>query len=163
MSQSFNLGNLLKQAGTGGADDCPTGECTIEVVSAEDVNSGNGKPMLKLKTRIVDGPYAGRTVFDNVVLTEDNPDAMVFFFAKLDALGLADPELLGQCAGTLKPLALAAPGRRARVNLVPREWPKSSGRFRPNVDSYLGRAEGGSVADDELPGGDAPADGDFGF
>lgn len=66
----------------------PAGEYGVVVTEATAVESKNGKPMIKVKLRVQDGAHAGRVVFNNFVVSTDNPTALGFFFRNMKAFGL---------------------------------------------------------------------------
>lgn len=68
-------------------DPLPDGDYNFVVAECKAATSASGKAMLKIKAQVSDGPHAKRLVWDNLVLTTDNPKALGFFFSKLAALG----------------------------------------------------------------------------
>ncbi len=52
-------------------DPVPVGTYDARIAECELVTSSTGKPMLKVTWEITDGEFAGRKLFDNVVLTVD--------------------------------------------------------------------------------------------
>lgn len=84
---TINWDELAKQAAAA-FDPIPTGEYAGTVTEASAVSASNGKPMIKVKVKINGGPHDGRLVFNNFVISADNPNAMGFFFRHMKALGL---------------------------------------------------------------------------
>lgn len=82
-----NFGQLLKDAG-GSFQPLPKGEYDAIVATSEAKESSTGKLMFALTYKIVGGPYNGRTVYNNVTLTVDNPNALRMFFLNMKAMGL---------------------------------------------------------------------------
>lgn len=122
---------LLKSAQAGAAV-IPDGPVTVTVETADAVVASSGKDMLKVKARVVGGPHANRAITNNFVLTEDNPNALRFFFAQMAAFGLDANFFLGS-NGSLEPAARALPGRSAIYELGHREWPAGSGQLQNQV------------------------------
>ena len=71
------------------ADQPPApGNHPVVCETAEWATTANGKPMIKLRHRITAGSDANKAVFDQLVVSKDNPRAMAIFFQKLRAFGL---------------------------------------------------------------------------
>lgn len=66
----------------------PDGVYDFVVKKAEHKKTQNGKDMYKIGAAVESGPYAGRYVWDNLVVSPENPKAMGMFFMKMKALGL---------------------------------------------------------------------------
>jgi hypothetical protein len=69
------------------------------------------KPLLKLRGKIVGGPYDGETVWNQMTLTQDNDVAVKIFLRHLDAYGL-DRQYLSQ-GPSMDQIAAALVGRQA--------------------------------------------------
>lgn len=66
----------------------PDGEYIAIVSEATATESSTGKPMLKLKLSIVEGPYRDRKVFSQLTLSVENPFAIQKWYQNLAAFGL---------------------------------------------------------------------------
>ena len=87
---TLNWGDLIKEAGdtAGGFDPLPDGDYDLQIVEATAAVSQSGKTMFKVKAQVQTGAHAKRLVWDNLVVSTDNPTALGIFFRKMNALGL---------------------------------------------------------------------------
>ncbi len=119
---TYDFKKLLQDAKAGGA--WPLGDYDFEVADANVKVSGNGSgnEMLVTKLRCLVGPYAGKHITNNFVLTIDNPTALGIFFRHMAAFGLDDNFFAQIGEGNLAPAAQALKGRRARITIGHRQW-----------------------------------------
>lgn len=131
---TIDFNKALADAKSASFEAMPNGDYNIEVVTAESVISSTGRPMLKCKFKVIDGPYTNRPVMTNIVLVIDNPNALSMFFRNMKAFGLDEAFFtqMGQM-GSLEPVAGALLGRRAQVTLGTRQW---QGEDRNEVTAY---------------------------
>lgn len=80
--------NALMQEGGGSFEPLPEGQYDVEVGSAEHKPSSTGKDMWVVVFRVLVGPHAGRTVYNNFTLSPGNANALRFFFTHMNVLGL---------------------------------------------------------------------------
>jgi hypothetical protein len=66
----------------------PDGDYTVIVTSAEATTASTGKPMIKLKLAIAEGPKKDRTLFTQFVLAAESPFALQRWFANLACFSL---------------------------------------------------------------------------
>lgn len=66
----------------------PDGDYNVVITEAEATKSSNGKPMWKIKFRVMDGPKKDRILFMNQTLSAENPFALRIFFQQMAAFGL---------------------------------------------------------------------------
>lgn len=89
---TINWADLVKQAGDAGGstsyEPLPDGDYELKVIQAEATMTKTGKVMFKVTNEVQGGPYAKRRVWDQLVVTDDNPKAMNMFFMKASAMGL---------------------------------------------------------------------------
>lgn len=86
---SMNWSDLIGSAEEGGGFDVvPAGDYLAKVVEASALDATTGKPMVKAKFQIIEGAFATRLVWNNFVLTKDNPNALKWFFRHMAAFGL---------------------------------------------------------------------------
>jgi hypothetical protein len=86
---SINWNDLVKEAGeTSNYEPLPDGDYELKVTEAKATTTQTGKTMFKLTTEVISGPHAKRRVWDNLVITTDNPKALGMFFMKMTVLGL---------------------------------------------------------------------------
>ena len=92
MTSTVNWADLVQQAGDAATssnyEPLPDGDYELKVVDAQATTSASGKPMFKVTTEVQGGAYAKRRVWDQLVVTADNPKAMNMFFMKAGAMGL---------------------------------------------------------------------------
>jgi hypothetical protein len=89
---TINWADLVKQAGDAGGsanyEPLPDGDYELKVIQAEAKTTSTGKVMFKVTNEVQGGPFAKRRVWDQLVVTTDNPKAMNMFFMKASAMGL---------------------------------------------------------------------------
>jgi hypothetical protein len=89
---TINWADLVKQAGDAGSstnyEPLPEGDYELKVVDAQATTTSTGKVMFKVTNEVQGGPYNKRRVWDQLVVTTDNPKAMNMFFMKANAMGL---------------------------------------------------------------------------
>jgi hypothetical protein len=142
---------LMDQAGSG-FEPVPDNIYEVTITKSEAKVSQNGRPMVVVTMTIESGPYAGKKLFNNFVLTMENPDALAFFFGHMKALGL-DSSFFGQLQGSIEDslgsVAAALMNRRCRVSTGQRSW---NGQMRNNVLNVMPPLPGAGPL-----GGQAPA------
>jgi hypothetical protein len=89
---TINWADLVKQAGDAGGntnyEPLPDGDYELKVIDAKATTTQTGKTMFKITNEVQGGPFAKRRVWDQLVVTTDNPKAMNMFFMKVTAMGL---------------------------------------------------------------------------
>jgi hypothetical protein len=86
---TLNWGDLVKDAGeVGSYDPLPDGDYELQIIEAVAKVSQSGKTMFAVKAQVQVGAHAKRLVWDNLVVSSDNPTALGIFFRKMNALGL---------------------------------------------------------------------------
>lgn len=87
---TLNWAELIKSAGdvSSNYEALPDGEYDLTVVEATAKVTTSGKTMFSLKTQVTGGPYNNRLVWDNLVISPENENALKIFFAKMGALGI---------------------------------------------------------------------------
>jgi hypothetical protein len=146
VSQSINWGELLEQSG-GAFEPLPKGTYDVYVDTAEATKSSTDKVMFKVRFKVEGGPYAGRTVYNNITLTTDNPNALRMFFLNMKAMGL-DQSYFAENPHP-DTVAAALVGQRATVSV---DHGIYHGQMRENVKSLMPRAGGISAAGIISPG-----------
>jgi len=117
----------------------PIGDYDIEIIKSDAVRSGNDKPMIKVQGRVLSGPYEKRQIFNNFVLSTDNPNAMAIFFRHMKCMGLDDSFFasMGQ-NGDMATVASALVGRRSRWTLGIRQWQGEDRNEVKGIKPYTG-------------------------
>lgn len=119
MSEAFDWNDLIGESETA-FEPLPEGEYAMVVEKAEAVKTQKGKDMIKVVFRVEVGPHAGKTVFNNFVVSPENNKAIAFFLRHMGALGISldyfktNPKMT-QVAHDLL-------GKRATVKLSIRTW-----------------------------------------
>lgn len=117
---SFSWGDLQQAADDAGFGVIPAGEYEAVVKTAEHKKTGTGKDKIAIRFSITSGPEAGKSVFNDFVISPDNGTALGFFFRHMKALGLgpdyfvSNPDL-GKVASDLV-------GRNCVVVVGIRQW-----------------------------------------
>jgi hypothetical protein len=140
MTQPVNWGQLVEQAG-GDFEPLPKGDYDVRVDSAEATTSSTGKMMFKLKFKVVGGPNNGRTLFNNITLSTDNPNALRMFFMNMKAFGL-DPAFFNQNPGP-DTVAAGMVGKEVRVKVDHQTY---NGQLRENIKQMLPPMGGATAA-----------------
>lgn len=132
---SIDFTKALQDAKSVSYEALPINDYNIEVIEAVATTASTGKPMIKSKFQVLDGPYTNRKVFHNFTLSLDNPNAVAIFFRQMKAFGLNEQFFAGLgAAGGLEPVAMNLVGKRARVKLGHKPW---AGETRNNVENIL--------------------------
>lgn len=148
---SVNWGELM----AGGAAEfqpVPKGNYDVFVDAAEPKQSTTGKLMFALKYKIESGPQAGRTVFNNITLTTDNPNALRFFFLNMKAMNITQEFFAQNPSPSV--IAQALIGQHCRIEVDHRPY---QGQMRENVKSIM--PAGGTFAGGAITGPSAPISG----
>lgn len=129
---TLNWADLRKAAGEATIDAVPAGEYDVIVESGTVKPTSSGKDSIAVKFKIESGPRAGGGIFNNFVLSPENPNALKFFFQHMSALGLGDEYFAAN--PPLERVAADLTGRRCRVKVSIREWNDTK---RNQVDMVL--------------------------
>ena len=121
---SSSFGNLVQKAQEAGAgfDLLPDGPYIAKIIESEFKHSANGKPQIKTRWEVVQGPHAGfKGLWNHFTLTIDNPNAVAIFFRQLKALGITQ-EFLDALAEldnetAVKHIAGALEGKAAAIKV----------------------------------------------
>jgi hypothetical protein len=127
----------------------PDGLYDVVVESAKKAKTSNQKDMVVAVFKVINGPYTGSTVWNNFVISTDNPNALGFFFEHMATLG-ATSDFFAQIPPPPEGLDYVANkiiGTHATITVSSREW---GGSMRNQVDAVKPYA--GSVAVAPAPG-----------
>lgn len=148
---SINWGQMLEASG-GAFEPLPKGTYNVAVKSAEATKTATEKLMFKVIFMIDGGPYNGRTMYHNIVVSPENPNAMRMFFLNMKAFGM-DAEYFST-EPLPEQIAAALIGRPATVVIDHRLY---QNQWRENVKTLMPRAGGpvniGAMAGVPAPGG----------
>lgn len=138
---SVSWGDLQKAAGEAGFDPVPAGPYDVIVDSATAKKAGTGKDMITCQFRVQGGPYDGKIIFNQFVLSPENPNALAFFFRHMAAMGLGEAYFASN--PQLERVAADLQGRACRITVSVREW---NDTMRNQVDAVAAPAGGPRAA-----------------
>lgn len=143
MSEEINFADLLNQAEKSGFSfsALPASEYDTKILSAEVRQTGTGKNKIVVRFEVTAGPYQGRNIFNDFVLTTANSNAMVIFFRQMAAMGL-DSKYFSRNP-SLQQVAQDLVGREQRLRLGIRNW---QGVDRNSVLQIIPAGGGAQVA-----------------
>lgn len=141
----FNFADAYQQNSDALAGDVlPEGEYTIVVKSAKAVETTSGKAAIRMQLEVAEGPYAGRTLPDQLTWSPESDVAMRIFSQSLAVLGASNEWIVTtQADGDM--IAARVTGAKATVGVKISEW---NGQDRNNVN-YKKRL--GNVKAEEAP------------
>lgn len=116
----FSWSDLQQAADDAGFAIVPAGEYEATVKTAEHKKTGTGKDKIAVRFSITGGPSAGKSVFNDFVISPDNGTALGFFFRHMKALGFG-PEYFA-AKPSLDKLAGDLVGKNCVVVVGIRQW-----------------------------------------
>jgi hypothetical protein len=140
----LNWGEIVAEAGEAtGFDPLPAGDYDLMVLEATTkLTQKDSKTMFSIKTQVQNGPFKGRLIWDNLVVSPENATALGFFFAKMAALGLSR-EFFTQNSPTNEQIERAITGRQFRAAVKQRAY---NGSTTNNIDRYYVPQAGAPIA-----------------
>ncbi len=150
---SLNWADLINEAGDVGYEPLPDGDYDLTVVEASAKVTQTGKTMFALKAQVLTGAHAKRLVWDNLVVSTDNPNALAIFFRKMGALGLGREFFAASPSNAQIEQAIV--GRQFRAQIGSRTW---QGQKKNEIKAYYSinpQAAAASAA--QAPAAPAPA------
>ena len=139
----LNWNELLQAADSSGGGDyapIPEGVYELKIVESVPTMSSTGKVMFKVKSEVQSGPHARRLVWDNIVISPENPKSMNIFFLQMGSLGLSR-EYFSQEPNNDQ-IASAMKDRIFRGQIGIRQW---NGKDSNEINRYM------SMASDSVP------------
>lgn len=98
---------------SGGFEAIPKGPYNVVVQEADkQVSQNTGADMIKVRVQVTDGPYANRVLYNYIVFTKGNPQAMRLTLERLAAFGVTR-ELIATQKPSIPEIAELLVGRRA--------------------------------------------------
>lgn len=143
---------LENAAESGGFEPIPDGTYNVVADRVNNKKTSNGKQMYAVMFKIEDGPYKGRTVWANLVISPESPNALGIFFRHMKALGL-DSEYFSNNPLPEK-VANDIHGRRASITVGTRKW---NNQDRNEVTNISPPADGKQVDKSNASTPDWPA------
>lgn len=129
--EQINWQDLLEQADKAGTPPQAGVPLTCRCEASKWKSASTGKVGFNLRWKVIAGPDEGKTFFDNLWVSEDNPTAMLMTFNKMRAIGV-DPASLPQVPVEQQPNLFV--GRMANIIVsTDREWGNAK---QIDVDSY---------------------------
>jgi hypothetical protein len=129
---TLNWGELIKEAGdVGSYEPLPDGDYDLAVLEATAKTTQSGKTMFAIKAQVETGAHAKRLVWDNLVITTDNPSALGIFFRKMNALGMKKEYF--DTNPTNAQIEQALVGRQFRGQIGSRTW---NGNKKNEIKNY---------------------------
>ncbi len=152
---SISWSDLIKNS-AGSFDPLPNGDYDVICVSAEAAQSSTGKAMIKGKFRVQGGPHDGRHIWNQFVISPENPNALSFFFQHMKVFGM-DTDFFTQMPPVNPNLGADDPSlQRIAATMVNR-----AARFTLRQETWLGQVRNvvKAIKPSLAPGGGAPAAG----
>lgn len=131
---SLSWDDLVKDAGDiASFEPLPEGDYDFEVKEAKATTTKTGKKMYSTTNKVVGGAYNNRQVWDNLVISPDNPNALSMFFGKMAALGLT-VDYFKSTKPSDEQVCAALRGRRFRAKVGQRTY---NGEKRNEISKYF--------------------------
>lgn len=113
----------------------PTGPYNVVVQEAEKQTSKAGNDMIRVRVQVTDGPYANRVLFNYIVFSQGNPNAMRMTLERLAAFGVTR-ETIATTKPSISQIADMLVGRKAIAKVDVQKEGEYAGRneikgFRP--------------------------------
>lgn len=144
---SLNWSDLIKEAGeTNSYEPIPDGDYNFTVLEGVAKVTQSGKTMFSLKAQVEGGPHNKRLVWDNLVISPDNPTALGIFFRKMTAMGL-NKDFFDRNP-TNAQIEQALVGRKFRGQVGSRTY---NGNKRNEIKNYYPVATAASASAPEAP------------
>jgi hypothetical protein len=124
------------------ADDVllPDGDYTVIVTDAQAVTSSTGKPMIKVKFAVAEGPKKDRPLWSQLTLSPENPMALRMWFTQLAAFGLGAEFFATK--PSMEGVAAALKSRGVVVTVGRREF---AGSDRNNIEKIVAYVPSGPI------------------
>lgn len=142
---SINWADLVKDAGeptSGSYEPLPDGDYDLKVIEVKSTVSASGKTMFKLTTEVQGGAYNKRRIWDNLVVSPENKNALNIFFGKLAALGVPREFFFNNPSNAQ--IEASIDGKSFRAKVGSRTW---NGDKRNEITKYyINPAAGAAVS-----------------
>lgn len=124
--------NTLMKDAQGQAQPVPVGMYNVIVKTAQSAMSSTGKPMIRVKYMIEDGPHMGRHISTQFVISRENGTALGIFFRQMDAHGFDSNFFAAN--PSFEQLAANMEGRRVQIKAGHNTY---QGVTRNSVDNVM--------------------------
>ena len=99
-------------------DPLPPGNYNVAIENVEVKSTQTQKTMFVITMKVIDGPHAGRRIWNNMVVSPESPKAMGFFFKDMAVLGADDAFFdANPDEGTITAKVMACPGVAITVRM----------------------------------------------
>lgn len=130
---TVNWSELITEAETSGnLVPVPPGEYDCVVETAQNVTSQSGKVMFKAKFRVIAGPHATRTIYNNFTVSPESAGALKFFFQHMAIFGL-DKNFFAQNPDPSY-VAQMLVGKQCKLKIEHRQW---NGQTQEDVKAVM--------------------------
>ena len=126
---------------TGGFEVLPPGKYPVKVIEREVVKASTGSSMIKVVSKITEGPYENRQLWTNLVFKLDSKGATRMLILKLNGLGVTK-EWLSTNAADIHDIAKKLDGAAAIADVGQSVW---EGQTRNEVKMFHPIGGGRSV------------------
>jgi len=141
---SINWADLVKDAGettSGNYEPLPDGDYVLKVIEVKSTVSASGKTMFKLTTEVQGGAYNKRRIWDNLVVSPENKNALAIFFSKMAALGVPREFFFNNPSNAQ--IEASVDGKLFRAKVGTRTW---NGDKRNEITKYYVSTAGAAVS-----------------
>lgn len=141
---SINWADLVKDAGdtaSGNYEPLPDGDYDLKVIEVKSTVTASGKTMFKLTTEVQGGAYNKRRIWDNLVVSPENKNALAIFFGKMAALGV--PREYFNNNPSNAQIEASLDGKSFRAKVGSRTW---NGDKRNEITKYYIGTAGAAVS-----------------
>jgi Protein of unknown function (DUF669) len=138
---SVNWSDLKTTADDAGFEPLPANDYDVVIDTAAAKQASSGKNMISVQFKVESGPYQGRSLWNQFVISPENANALAFFFRHMAALGLNSEYFKAE--PPLERVAADLIGRRCMVKVSIRQW---QGQDRNQVDAVAPPAGGPGAA-----------------
>ena len=141
---SINWADLVKDAGettSGNYEPLPDGDYDLKVIEVKSTVTASGKTMFKLTTEVQGGAYNKRRIWDNLVVSPENKNALAIFFSKMAALGVPREFFFNNPSNAQ--IEASVDGKLFRAKVGTRTW---NGDKRNEITKYYVATPGAAVS-----------------
>lgn len=151
---TLNWSELISNAAeTANYEPLPDGDYDLTVKEATQKMTQSNKVMFSIKAEVDSGPHAKRLVWDNLVVSPENENALGIFFGKMAALGLTKENFFSQ-GPTNAQIEAALGNRKFRAQIGSRTY---NGQKRNEIKRYYRATEAAPGASAAVAAAPAPA------
>ena len=109
----------------------PHGEYDVVCDRAEAGTTSTGKEKIKCVFHVEGGPYHGKSIYRDLIISPDNPKALLMVIRQLMNMGLSKDWIAS--TGSVDEVAEKLAGRRCQIKVAPGKWTGNDGVTRPEI------------------------------